>query len=210
MTSDVGATKYVFFAICGIVAVARLVELVVSRRHERALYARGGATVRERVFPAMVAVHAGALLGAVVEGALRPTPPLAVTVLAGAALGAATMLRIWTLATLGPSWSVHVTCHPDPRTRMIATGGPYRFIRHPNYLAVIVELAALPLFGGAYLTAITATVANALVLMARIPREEEELRRNAVWREVIAPRGRLVPRWRDVRVGASRIGATAT
>lgn len=190
--------KYAFFAICGAVAFARGVELVVSRRHERALSSRGAATVREPLFPAMVAVHAGTLAGAVVEAALRPAPPTWVAVAAGGALAAATALRLWALRTLGAAWSVHVTRFRDPEARAVATGGPYRWVRHPNYLAVIVELAALPLFGGAVVTAAAATIANALVLRSRIRREEAELARSAAWREAVQPRGRLVPRWRDL------------
>jgi len=190
--------QYVFFGICAVVAIERGVELLVSRRHERALAARGGAVVREPLFPWMVVLHAGMLVAAVVEAALRPPPPAWVAVVAGGALAVAVALRIWTLATLGASWSVHVTAFADPRARAVATGGPYQVVRHPNYLAVIIELAALPLIGGAVVTAVAATVANALVLRARIPREEAELSRSAVWREAVAPRGRLLPRWHDL------------
>src|SRR5439155_19164881 len=106
-------------------------------------------------------------------------------------LGAATALRLWMLASMRGSWSVRVVRPPR-----IVTRGPYRFIRHPNYLAVIVELAALPLTGGAWATALLASAANALLLARRIPYEEKLLFRNRRYRRHFAELPRFVPSWR--------------
>jgi methyltransferase len=75
----------------------------------------------------------------------------------------------------------------------VVANGPYRYLRHPNYLAVILELASLPLIGGAYLTAAAATAANALALSRRIPLEERELMADRRYRRRMASRPRLVP-----------------
>jgi methyltransferase len=153
--------------------------------------ARGAARARpERGGPLMVALHGAVLVGGAAHVLLVGAPPPP-GVLGGAllALAAATGLRLWTLRTLGGRWNVRVV-EPDA----IVTGGPYRFIRHPNYLAVVLELAALPLAIGAPWLALAATVANALVLGLRIPFEEEALaRRHEAYRRVLMRRPRFVP-----------------
>lgn len=186
-----------FFALTAVVAGERLAELAWSRQHERAMSRRGGAVVREPWYAAMVALHAGTLVAAPIEAALRARaghrPPAATRALGVAGLAAATALRIWTLGTLGESWSTRVTRFAGGGRRVV-TGGPYRFIRHPNYLAVILELASLPLAGGALVTALVASAANAIVLSRRIPLEERELAADPAWRAAMLPRPRLVPR----------------
>jgi methyltransferase len=149
----------------------------------------------------MAALHSGVLIAAPLESWLvyrhgqRARPSRRVRQLAAAALAAATALRAWTLGTLGGAWSVRVLEFPDGG-RPVVTRGPYRHIRHPNYVAVIVELAALPLVGGAYVTAAAATLANAALLARRIPLEERALAADATWREQMAGKPRFVPRLR--------------
>jgi methyltransferase len=175
-------------------ACGRLGELAWSRAHERRMARRGGVVVREPWYAAMVALHAGTLVAAPIEAALRRTPPPRLMRAAGlAGLTAATALRFWTLRTLGDGWSTRVTRFPTG-VRRVVTSGPYRYLRHPNYLAVILELAALPLAGGAWRTALAATALDALVLSRRIPLEERELERDAAWREAMRDRPRLWPR----------------
>ena len=191
-----------FFALTAAVAGERLVELAWSRAHERRMARRGGAVVREPWYAAMVALHVGTLVAAPLEAWLRarrrgaPPPPI-VRALGLGGLAAATALRIWTLGTLGESWSTRVTRFAGGGRRVV-TGGPYRFIRHPNYLAVILELASLPLAGGAIATALFAGALDALVLSRRIPLEERELAADPAWRAAMLERPRLVPRlpWR--------------
>jgi methyltransferase len=193
-----------FLTLCGAVAGGRLAELAWSRAHERRMAARGGAVVREPWYAAMVALHAGTLIGAPLEVALaaraarrraRPAtpPPRLLRTVGLVGVGAATLLRIWTLRTLGDSWSTRVTRFAGGGRRVV-TGGPYRYIRHPNYLAVILELASLPLAGGAIVTALGATALNALVLSRRIPLEERELAADPAWRATMLSRPRLLPR----------------
>ncbi|MDB4964785.1 MAG: rane protein [Myxococcales bacterium] len=154
--------------------------------------ARGGQVVREPLYQAMVALHAGMLVAAPLEALLRPRGPRLLRAAGVVGLGAATALRIWTLRTLGDSWSTRVTRFAGGGRRVV-TDGPYRFIRHPNYLAVILELAALPLAGGAVYTAALATLLNALVLARRIPVEERELSADPRWRAAMLHKPRLVP-----------------
>lgn len=186
-----------FFALTAVAAGERLSELAWSRRHERAMARRGGTVVREPWYAVMVALHAGTLVAAPLEAAARARrgrrAPAALRALGACGLAAATALRIWTLRTLGESWSTRVTRFAGGGRRVV-TGGPYRFIRHPNYLAVILELASLPLAGGAIVTAAIASALDALVLSRRIPLEERELAADPAWRAAMLPRPRLVPR----------------
>jgi len=108
-----------------------------------------------------------------VEPLVVPRPwPLAAS-LGALGLGLLAMtLRWWAVATLGGRWSTRIIVLPGAP---LVTGGPYRFLRHPNYLAVVLELLAVPLVGGAVFTAVVATIGNLLLLAVRIPAEEEAL-----------------------------------
>ncbi len=107
-----------------------------------------------------------------------------------AVLLGAQALRYWAVVSLGPAWNVRVIVVPgDPPIR----GGPYRFVRHPNYLAVLVEGIALPLIHTAWLTAVVMTVLNAILLRARIRCEEAALERYCGYEGRFAGTPRLLP-----------------
>ena len=187
-------TTVTFTALCGLIGVERLLELAWSRAHERRNAARGGQIVPERGFSAMALLHVATLVCAPVEAWLRSSPPpLWLSLPSLVAMAAATALRIWALSTLGDAWSVRVTRFPPDRPRPVVSRGPYRYIRHPNYLAVILELLALPLLGGAWLTAIGATLANVVVLSRRIPLEERELMISETYRREMGNKPRFWP-----------------
>jgi methyltransferase len=193
-----------FNLLCGAVAAERVAELLWSRAHERRQARHGGRLVHEPAYAVMVALHAGTLVAAPLEARLRPRPPSpGTTALALGALAAASALRAWTLATLGDAWSTRVTRFAYGR-RPVVTRGPYRYVRHPNYLAVIIELAALPLAGGAPGTALVASLVNAAVLRRRIAVEERELIRDPLWRATVHHQPRLLPRLWRAGSGAAR------
>ena len=188
-------TTIFFLALVGIVAGCRIVELRLSRRHQRELAAGGAAALREPVFPAMVALHTGILAGAVAETLLLARPfVVEMAIPAVVLVAAANALRFWVIATLGVHWNVRVV----PSMPLgVVTDGPYRFVRHPNYVAVVLEMAALPLVHTAYLTALVGSALNAWLLAVRIRVEERALREHAGYDEALAGRGRFLP-------GASR------
>lgn len=162
-----------YVALVGAVAVERLVELVVSKRHERTMLARGGREYGALHYPVMVAVHAALLVGCVLEAVVagRPFVPwLGWAMLAVVLVSQA--LRWWCIATLGEQWSTRVIV--SPRVPLVSRG-PYRFLRHPNYVAVVAEGAALPLVHSAWLTATVFTVLNAALLTVRIRVENSAL-----------------------------------
>ncbi len=157
-----------FVALILLVAVERVAELVVSKRNLEWSRANGGREFGAGHYPVMVALHTGLLAGAVLEARTRRRwiwPAFWVVVLAQA-------LRWWCITTLGKQWNTRVVVVPGaPRI----VGGPYRLVPHPNYVAVILEGAALPLVGGAWITAGVFSVANALLLRTRIRVENEAL-----------------------------------
>jgi methyltransferase len=163
----------VYYLLILAIGIERLVELVVSKRNARWALAQGGKEFGRSHYPVMVAVHAALLLGCVVEVSALHRPFIAWLgwpMLALVALSQA--LRWWCVATLGRRWNTLVIVVPDaPLVRR----GPYRWLHHPNYVAVVVEGVALPLVHTAWLTAACFTLANALVLTVRIRVENAAL-----------------------------------
>jgi methyltransferase len=165
-----------YLAYVGLVAavgVERVAELVVSTRNLRWSRARGGREYGQRHYPVMVVLHTGLLLACVLESGLAHRsivaalawPMLVVVLLAQA-------LRWWCIATLGSRWNTRVVVVPG---LALVARGPYRWLRHPNYVAVVAEGIALPLVGSAWITAVTFTVLNAVLLRVRITTENAAL-----------------------------------
>jgi methyltransferase len=167
------SSQHLFLLLLAAVALERLGELVVSRRHERALVSRGAVEAGAGHYPLMVAVHAAMLGGAAVEVVRldRPfLPGLGWPMLA--VVGCTMALRYWVVATLGERWTTRVLVVPG---EPLIGGGPFRFLRHPNYLAVALEVVALPLVHTAWVTAAVCGVANLVVLALRIRVENAAL-----------------------------------
>ncbi|MEP6852652.1 MAG: isoprenylcysteine carboxyl methyltransferase family protein [bacterium] len=165
-------TFYVLLVLA--VGVERLAELVVSKRNLAWSFERGGVEHGYGHYPAMVVLHTGLLVACLVEaiGADRPfLPALGWPMLA--VVLAAQGLRWWCIATLGHQWNTRVVIVPglDRVTR-----GPYRWLSHPNYVAVVAEGVALPLVHTAWITALVFTVLNAALLRVRIRTEGAALR----------------------------------
>jgi len=184
-------TRHLYLGVLLLVVVQRLAELALARRNARRLSARGGIEAGAGHYPAMVAFHAAFLFACPLEVYLLRRPFLpALAAAAAAALVAATGLRIWAIRTLGPRWTTRVIVVPGEEP-IIA--GPYRYLRHPNYLAVVIETIALPLLHTAWLAALAAAAANGLILRARIRVEEAALSRASHYDQLFAGRPRLVP-----------------
>ena len=155
------------------IGIERLAELIVSKRNARWAFAHGGKEFGRDHYPAMVTIHAALLLGGVAEVWALHRPFIAWLgwpMLALVALSQA--LRWWCVGTLGRRWNTMVIVVPQvPLVRR----GPYRWLHHPNYVAVVVEGVALPLVHTAWLTAACFTVANAVLLRTRIRVENAAL-----------------------------------
>jgi methyltransferase len=175
-------SRLLFVGLVAAVAAMRLGELRIARRNTRRALAAGAIEVGAGHYRAMVAMHAAFLVSAPVEVYLLERtvlPALAAPSLL--LLAFAATVRVWVIRTLGTRWTTRIVCLPgNPVTR----SGPYRYLRHPNYLAVAVEIVALPLVHTAFVTAAVFSVLNALVLRRRIRMEEEALGKYSAYREV--------------------------
>ena len=157
------------------VVVERLVELAEANRNRSWSLAHGGLEFGARHYPAMITLHTGLLVGCLVEPIALDRPfipalgwPMFAIVLAAQAL------RWWCITTLNRQWNTRVIIIPGADR---ITGGPYRFVPHPNYVAVITEGIALPLVHTAWITACAFTILNAMLLRARIKVEDAALAR---------------------------------
>jgi methyltransferase len=156
-----------------LVTLQRLGELVLSARHERRLRDRGAYEVGAAHYPVMVAVHTGwlAVLWLAVVG--WPPGPVVLDWLFVGLYAVVQGLRVWTLASLGERWTTRIIVVPG---ETLVARGPYRFLRHPNYVVVVAEIAILPLALGLPGTAIVFSLLNAAVLWVRIRAEDAALR----------------------------------
>ena len=166
-------SRLAYTLVVGMVGIERLVELAISSRNRRRLLARGAVEVGAEHYPWMVLLHASFLPACVLEVWVlgRPFVPGLAAVMA-ALVVASMVLRYWVVVTLDGRWTTRVLCLPG---EPVVTSGPYRWLRHPNYLAVVVEIVALPLVHTAWLTAVVFSVANVAVLRRRIVVEERAL-----------------------------------
>ena len=157
------------------VAAERVAELVVSRRNLAWSRARGGVEIGAGHYPAMVVLHTALLVGCLAEvfWLHRPFIPALGWPMLAIVVGAQ-LLRWWCISTLGHQWNTRVVVVPGAGR---VTGGPYRFMSHPNYVAGVAEGIALPLVHSAWITACVFTMLNAALLTTRISVENTALAR---------------------------------
>lgn len=164
---------WLFVVLIVLVGLERVAELVVSLRNARWSFERGGVESGKGHYPFMVLLHTGFLAGCLVEAIVadRPFVPwlgwpmLAVVLLAQG-------LRWWCITVLGHQWNTRVIVVPG---LSLVASGPYKVLRHPNYVAVVAEGIALPLVHTAWVTAVVFLVLNIPLLTVRIRAEEAAL-----------------------------------
>lgn len=156
------------YVIVALVALQRLVEVRYAQRNTKALLARGAVEVGRRHYPLIVALHAAWLVAIV----LAMPEPVVIRWSLLALFIALQAARIWVIASLGPYWTTRIITLKDAP---IVRRGPYRFVRHPNYLVVAGEIAVLPLAFGEIWIAVVFSVLNAAMLAWRIREEETAL-----------------------------------
>jgi methyltransferase len=174
-----------------VVALLRFYELHISRRHQQKMVAEGALKVDEPRFRWMVLVHTLVLIGAAVEVVFlhRPFYPIFGSICFAIFL-AANAVRWWVIRTLGNHWNVQVM---NSTSLGVVTTGPFRYVRHPNYAAVFVEMLVLPLIHSAWITALAGTLAHILVLSARLATEERVLFSDAHYRAAMSDKPRFLP-----------------
>ncbi len=192
-----------YHALIACVILQRLSELAYSKRNQSRLKLRHFEH-RESTsaYYQMLALHVAWFAALFLEPQISAKAVPTAVMLGGISVfGFAQALRIWTLQTLGEHWNTTVMA-PDSNdlksteknTKMtFVDSGPYRLIRHPNYLVVILELASLPLIGGAYFTSVLFSLLNGACLARRIRTEEACLFSRPGYGETVGKRARLLP-----------------
>ncbi|MBS1152441.1 MAG: hypothetical protein H6Q89_4139 [Myxococcaceae bacterium] len=182
-------TLWIYTGLIGLLALERLNELWLSRRHAAKALAAGALEVGIRQHRVSLIFHTAFLVSCVAEPWLlqREFPGAPGLVALGFAL-AAQALRYWAISTLGDKWNTRVIVLPGTPP---VTGGPYRFVKHPNYLAVVVEMVAVPLIYGNWITAVVFSIGNVALLAVRIHVEEKAL--GPAWQQAFAGKNRFLP-----------------
>ena len=170
-------SRWLYLGLIALIVFQRLGELKLAKRNERLARAAGAVEAGAGHYPWMVVIHTLFLISCPLEVWLldRPFAPSA----AGAMLlllGLATGLRYWAIQTLGERWTTRILVRPGVP---LVSAGPYRWLRHPNYLAVMIEIAALPLVHGAWLTAVVFSLVNLVLLGVRVSAENAALESHA-------------------------------
>jgi methyltransferase len=173
------------------VALGRLLELRYSRANQKRLEEAGSSRSPEPGYRWMVMFHAGVLAGSALEVVLlkRPFIPW-LGMISFAAWLASNALRWWTIHTLGPRWNVNVM---QISSLGVTITGPYRWVRHPNYTAVYLEMLALPLVHSAWIVASCGAILHAFILARRIRLEESVLMKDSSYRTAFAAKPRFIP-----------------
>ncbi len=171
-----------FAVIVTLVIIQRLIEVVIARRNEKKMLAKGAYEVGASHYPVMITLHVSFFLALIIEviyvdRGLSPIFPY----LLGIFL-VVQALRVWCLASLGQFWNTKIIILPGAN---VVAKGPYTFIRHPNYVVVCTEILLLPLMFQAYFTAILFTLLNFAMLSVRIPMEEKALIEATDYEEVL-------------------------
>jgi len=157
------------YILIGWLVVQRLGELAYAQRNTNALLARGAQEIGAAHYPLFVLLHAGWLVTmAVLTASSPPIPWLLLAAFVG--LQAA---RLWVIATLGRYWTTRIITVPDAP---LISGGPFRFVRHPNYVVVALEIPLVPLILGLQEVALIFGAANIALLAYRIRVEDRALR----------------------------------
>ena len=162
-----------FAWILAVLFLQRMVELALCGRNRRVLIARGGKEFYPETYPVMVALHTLFFLSLAWESYPWRVPLDWWTTACLAGLVAVTVLRYTSIATLGGRWTTRIVSVPGSK---VVRAGPYRFLRHPNYLVIVLEFLLLPLLLRAPYTLVAFSLANLLVLRQRIRLEENVLR----------------------------------
>lgn len=175
-------TRWLYIFLILLIVGERLFELRLARDNTAWARRQGGIEAGEDHYPWMVALHTWFLLACPVEvwaWSRLLSPRLAGSMLV--ALVGAILLRFWVMDTLGKRWTTRVICIPGLPA---ISSGPYRYLRHPNYAAVMVETLALPMIHSAWVTAVVFGVANGFLLRHRIRVEEAALKRHTNWASI--------------------------
>jgi methyltransferase len=179
-----------YLVVLVLIAGERLFELFLSQRNARLAFARGAVEAKQKHYILMVAFHSLFLISCATESLLehRSFPPAVAWVALGLTIFAQT-LRYTAVWTLGDRWNTKIIVVPGEPP---VTSGVYRWLRHPNYLAVVLEIAAIPMIRAAWITALVFSLLNLPLMAVRISVEESAL--GEAYAKAFASRSRFIPK----------------
>src|SRR5882724_11759758 len=181
-----------YLALLAVVGLGRLMELRISRRNQQKLEKQGVRKIAEPHFRWMVITHGAVLICAAAEVILLHRPLIPALAISMAILFvSANALRWWVIRTLAGHWNVEVMA--SSRVGVVSSG-PYRWVRHPNYVAVVMEIFSLPMIHTAWITAMAGTLGDLEILRRRIKVEDGFLLSNPNYRAAMGDKPRFIPR----------------
>ncbi|MBT2639035.1 MULTISPECIES: isoprenylcysteine carboxyl methyltransferase family protein [unclassified Bacillus (in: firmicutes)] len=180
----------VFLIFIGLIIFQRLTELVIARKNEAWMKAQGAIEFGQGHYPAMVSIHTAFFIFFILEVIFFDKNLSGYWPALLALFIFTQVMRIWSLSSLGRFWNTKIIILPGAN---VIKRGPYKIIKHPNYLIVAIELIVIPLMFNAYITMAVFTLLNILILSIRIPAEEKALRELTMYESEFSNQGRFVP-----------------
>lgn len=179
-----------FFLFAGFIIFQRLSELAVAKRNEQWMKSKGAIEFGQGHYPAMVMIHSAFFVVYILEVIFFKKGLSDYWPILFALFLVTQVMRVWALASLGRFWNTKVIILPGAE---VIKKGPYKIIKHPNYLIVTVELIVIPLMFKAYYTLVIFTLLNILILSIRIPAEERALEELTAYQTKFNKQGRFLP-----------------
>jgi methyltransferase len=181
-----------YIALLIFVGLERLIEVGISNRNQRKMKEHGAQKIPEPVYPWLVLFHAMVLIAAGLEVLLLHRPLIPALALSMAIVFVlSNVLRWWVIRLLGGLWNVQIM---DSSRLGVVTSGPYRWIRHPNYVGVVLEVFSLPMIHTAWITAICGTLGYLEILRHRIRMEDGVLMADPAYRLAMGAKPRFLPK----------------
>lgn len=172
----------------------RIVELRISKRNQQWMEEQGGYEIGKEHYPIILGVHLLLFIGILAEVVFFRTTPPSWWAVPLSIFFVTQGLRYWCIHSLGKYWSTRIWVVPGHSPQQV---GPYRYLRHPNYLIVMIEILIFPFIFGAYFTSILVTIMNAFViLLLRVPREELALKEVTNYEKKMGDIRRFLPVWK--------------
>lgn len=162
-----------FWIFLAILVSQRLLELLLARRNEQIIRSKGALEFDRGGYKFIVAMHVAFFISLVIENFLLQRELNRFWVLFISILLIAEALRYWAISSLGIYWNTKILIIPNS---CLITKGPYKYLKHPNYMAVIIEIAVIPLIFSCYLTSMIFSIINFVLVLRRIEIEENALR----------------------------------
>ncbi|HZH61061.1 MAG TPA: isoprenylcysteine carboxylmethyltransferase family protein [Metabacillus sp.] len=180
-----------FYIIFLFLIAQRITELFIARKNEKWMVNRGGIEHGKDHYPYIVSLHVLFLISYFWEVQIFQRELTELWYVIFPILFFTQLIRYWAVFSLGSYWNTKIIIVPGD---VVISRGPYKFIKHPNYMVVAAEILFLPLLFHAYITAVLFTILNVVMMTIRIPAEEHALQTNTNYQDVFSNKKRFLPK----------------